>query len=123
MSDVEHGILVVDDDDDIRETLADFLRDEGYTVLTARNGLDALAILRSTDLHLCVILLDLMMPVMNGFQFLAEYRRDPALPVVAVTVITANGSLGPAERAALQVPVLTKPVPLQKLLDVVGSLC
>lgn len=118
----EHSILVVDDDEDLRELLADVLRDEGYSVQTAKNGLDALSSLRQSDPP-CLILLDLMMPVMNGFQFLEELRRDPALSPLQVAVVTAHGSLGPAEKAALAAPILTKPVAIPKLLELVGELC
>ena len=119
----DHAILIVDDDEDIRELLAEFLRDEGYRVQTAKNGLDALTSLRAGDGRPCLILLDLMMPVMNGFQFLEAFRSDPELSPIPVAVVTAHGSLGVAERAAIAAPILSKPLELPTLLEVVGRLC
>lgn len=61
-----HSVLIVDDDADIRETLSDFLQDEGYDVAAVGDGAQALAFLRSGVALPCLILLDLMMPVMDG---------------------------------------------------------
>ena len=119
----DHSILIVDDDDDIRELLAEVLEDEGYRVATARNGLDALTQLRAGGARPSMILLDLMMPVMNGFQFLEAFRRDPALSPIPIAVVSAHGGLGPAERAAIAAPILAKPLALPRLLEVVGELC
>lgn len=119
----DHPILIVDDDDDIRELLAEFLEDEGYRVTTARNGLDALTLLRAGGTLPRMILLDLMMPVMNGFQFLEAFRRDPALSPIPVAVVSAHGGLGPAERAVIAAPILAKPLALPRLLQIVGELC
>lgn len=123
MTHTDHAILVVDDDDDIRELLAEVLRDEGYRVTTARNGSDALTQLRAGGTLPSLILLDLMMPVMNGFEFLAACRSDPALARIPVAVISAHGGLGPAERSAIAAPILRKPLALTTLLEVVGRLC
>jgi CheY-like chemotaxis protein len=81
---------VVEDDPDVRLVLEDVLQAEGYIVGTAANGLEALNALR--EQRYGVVLLDLMMPVMNGWQFLEAQAADPALaaiPVVAVTAVTA----------------------------------
>ena len=81
-------ILVVDDDDDIREMIAETLVLDGYRVSTAPNGSVALeqAHVNRPDL----IVLDLMMPVMNGWQFLEAQREDPELVTVPVVVVTAS---------------------------------
>src|SRR2546423_10696788 len=84
-------LLVVDDDPGIRESLAELLHDEGYVVLTAINGQDALARLRTSGDRPCVILLDLMMPVMSGSEFYTEMRNDPALADIPVVIISADG--------------------------------
>src|ERR1044071_1184503 len=76
-------ILVVEDDSAIREVLTDVLESEGYQVLNAANGREAIQLLRSSTLP-CLILLDLMMPVMNGWQFRDEQRQDPLLAPVPV---------------------------------------
>src|SRR6476646_3849700 len=85
-------LLVVDDDPIIRESLADLLHDEGYVVMTAVNGKDALARLRASDSPACVILLDLVMPLMSGPEFYEEMRKDTALADIPVVVISADGS-------------------------------
>src|SRR5262245_23155992 len=83
-------VLVVDDDEEIRNALTEFLSDEGYGVVSASNGREALASLRE-GVHPSVILLDLMMPVMDGWDFRAEQLRDPGLRDIPVVVITATG--------------------------------
>ena len=81
-------VLIVDDDADIRETLADVLRDAGYHVLGAANGDDALHQLRR-GARPNLILLNLMMPVMNGWEFRERQRQDPMLAAIPVVVISA----------------------------------
>ena len=81
-------ILVVEDDRDIRESLQDLLEVEGYAVTTAENGRDALEQLQRMDAP-SVILLDLMMPVMSGDEFLRELRKDGALASIPVLVVSA----------------------------------
>jgi len=110
------SILVVDDDVDIRATLTDVLEDEGYRVDAVGNGREALAYLR-THRSPSIVLLDLMMPVMDGFMFRAEQNNDPALAAIPVVVMTARGSLEPG---AIDVPdVLAKPLKLAALLDAI----
>jgi CheY-like chemotaxis protein len=81
----------VDDDADIRDTLRFLLEDSGYEVLTAANGSDALVQLEG-GARPSVILLDLMMPVMNGYEFAAEKSREAALADIPVVIITADGN-------------------------------
>jgi CheY-like chemotaxis protein len=88
-------VLVVDDDADIRETLAETLALEGYEAESAPNGLEAL---RRADAHRPdLILLDLMMPVMNGWEFLRARRTDPRVAGVPVVVFSASGSVAVSE--------------------------
>src|SRR5690242_4986999 len=88
MSVVKGGrILVVDDEPMVRDTLRQVLADEGYVVDAATDGADALACVRAARPD--VILLDLMMPGMNGRQFLQELRDDPAYAAVPVLIMTA----------------------------------
>lgn len=113
-------ILVVEDNDDVREMMAVTLELEGHQVRTATNGRDALEQLRRGDKP-CVILLDLMMPVMNGWEFRRELERDPALADVPVIVISAaTGELVRNTRADAFIP---KPIDMDQLLDVVCDLC
>ncbi len=80
-------ILVVDDEMDTRETMAMFLLRLGYEVQTAQNGQQGLQLLKKQPCDLLV--LDVMMPIMNGFQMLEEVRRDPALKTIPVVMVTA----------------------------------
>ena len=110
-------VLVIDDDEMIQESLREVLLDEGYEVLLAQNGVDALAKLKQGPPP-TVILLDLMMPVMDGWQFRAEQKKDPALARIPVIVITAAGN---AVRASVDADLfMTKPVRLEDLLAAVG---
>src|SRR4051794_28574938 len=84
-------ILVVDDDPDLRDTLGQILEDEGYSVAAASNGREALAYLRERPAP-SLILLDLMMPVMDGWQFRSEQRLDSVLAKIPVLVISASGT-------------------------------
>lgn len=82
-------ILVIEDDDDVREVLVEILVEEGYCPVGAPNGLRALELLRGVDPQPAVILLDLMMPVMDGWQFLEQRKREPALLDIPVVVMSA----------------------------------
>jgi CheY-like chemotaxis protein len=115
------SILVVEDDPDTREMLERFLQLEGFDVRTAANGQLALQALQA-DSALCVILLDLMMPVMNGWQFRQAQAQDPKLSRIPVVVVTAAGSRDdiPAIEAD---GWLSKPVDFDRLLATIAPLC
>lgn len=107
-------VLVVDDDEDIRTVLAEFLSYEGFSVTSAGDGLEALSILGG-GARPSVILLDLKMPGMNGVQFREAQRGDPAISGIPVIVITADGD-AEAKAAAVQAQGLVrKPVDLDDL--------
>ncbi len=117
----DHGfILVIDDDADIRESLSEMLSDEGHRVQAAANGQEALDLLRGSPAP-CMILLDLMMPIMNGWQFVQEQATDPVLAAIPVWVITAAGDAHPPPAGVTG--VLRKLFRLDQLLDVVGQHC
>jgi CheY-like chemotaxis protein len=118
VTDPTHALLI-DDDLDIREAVESALDLAGYTVRTAANGAEGLALL-GTIAPPCVILLDLRMPVMNGVQFRAAQLADPALRSIPVVVLSAD-QMDPAEAIRLGVPWLKKPVSLQVLLDTVAQ--
>ena len=104
-------VLVVDDDLDIRELLAELLEGEGYEVSSAENGQQAL--LQARGNHPDLILLDLLMPVMNGWQFLEQQRIEPSISAVPVIVISAQeNDLAVATR-------LLKPFDIEDLLAAV----
>lgn len=117
------GILVVEDDIDIRDTLAQVLEAEGYAVALAANGSDALDVLRSSQSMPCVILLDLMMPVMDGWQFREEQLKDPVLARIPVVILTADGRADAKLAIARASDGLAKPVRLDHLLRVVSQYC
>lgn len=121
MAAASHAVLVVDDDKDLRTTLAHVLADEGYRLLEAANGKEALEKLRSGE-RPDVILLDLMMPLMNGAQFRRVQLEDPALASIPVVVMTAAGGRALASIADLAPSqVLEKPVGLDALLQAIDA--
>jgi CheY-like chemotaxis protein len=106
------SILVVDDDRDIREAIGTILSEEGYEVRTASNGLEALRLMgdRAPDL----LLLDLMMPVMDGWQVMRVLRADAHLCSVPVVVLSALS-------APECVDYIQKPISLDKLIQLVDA--
>jgi CheY-like chemotaxis protein len=116
-------VLVVDDDDDIRDTIAELLADEGYVVRTAVDGNEALDVLRTSEARLpCVILLDLMMPRMSGTAFCAAQSADPDIAAIPVVLISAHANLS-AKAATLGHPYVSKPLRVEQLLEVVERHC
>jgi CheY-like chemotaxis protein len=112
-------ILVVEDDADLRELLAELLRAHGYSVEVAAHGGEALELLRTAPSRPRLILLDMMMPVMDGPAFRAAQRGDPALADIPIFVLTARAdfqSLGSSMTAAR---VFSKPVPMPQLLTAI----
>jgi two-component system chemotaxis response regulator CheY len=112
------SILVVEDDADVRETLVLVLESEGFEVRAARDGREALEILRA-GFRPRLILLDLMMPVMNGWEFRAEMKNDPELAKIPVVFVSA---LEPAPDRAASLEAagfLHKPFDLEALLETV----
>ena len=114
-------ILVIDDDDDIRAVLAMVLDEAGFRVVTAANGREALEHLRE-DPQPDVILLDLMMPEMDGYQFRAEQQRDPALRAIPTLIVTAGTVTSRVEALGAEA-ILRKPVSLRRLVDTIRRFC
>jgi len=115
-------VLIVDDDHAIVESLQDFLEDEGFAVVTAPDGQDALDRLRR-GLRPCVILLDLMMPRLNGWEFRHEQLQDADLKDIPIVVVSAV-PLDPAAKAQLgEVEFVPKPPSLERLLAAVRLHC
>jgi CheY-like chemotaxis protein len=112
------GVLVVEDDVDILRAIVQVLEDEGLPVRAAENGQVALAKLRAADAaRPCVILLDLMMPVMDGWTFRASQLRDPSLAHIPVVLLTADGGAMEQAEIARASGALRKPVDLGLLLE------
>jgi two-component system response regulator CpxR len=109
-----HSVLVVDDDEAIRQVIAEVLRDEGYDVVCAENGAQALRELQKEN-RPDVMLLDLMMPVMSGWEVLEELQASDALSRIPVVVVSAMCAPGVSEH-------LAKPIDLDDLLSIVARL-
>lgn len=115
-------VLVVDDDEAIRRALVDFLLDEGFRVESAQNGLEALDWLRvQADGESCVVLLDLMMPIMNGEEFLAQRAADGDLAKIPVVVITAGGGCQDIRRRFDVHDCIPKPLSFSRLLGAIQA--
>lgn len=112
-------ILIVDDESEIRDSIADFFVDEGFQVTTAANGEDAMRVLRDEALVLPdVIILDLLMPVLSGVDAYAQMQADPRLCGVPVIVATSDPS-----RAPVGTVTFRKPTRLDRLLGAVEQAC
>lgn len=88
-------ILLVEDEASVREVIEAVLQDEGYRVVCAENGVDALEVLES-GLRPCIVILDLMMPIMDGWQFREVQMRDPELLKIPTVVYSAVGDIDQA---------------------------
>ena len=113
-------VLVVDDDYALLDAVKDVLEDEGYEVSVAANGLEALKELRR-GARPNVILLDLMMPVMNGWEFREEQLRDQSLAAIPTVIITAHNRPDESARELGAVSCIRKPVKPEQLLSTVGK--
>jgi two-component system chemotaxis response regulator CheY len=111
-------ILLVEDDFDIREALVEALRDKGYLVDSAVDGLQALQILRA-GARPGVILLDLMMPRMDGSEFRMAQRADPALAHLPVVLLSADARMDEKARTLKVQDTVRKPIDLSQLYGVI----
>jgi len=113
-------VLIVEDDEDLRDMMAQMLTIEGFNTATAANGREALEYLHSTGKP-NVILLDLMMPVMDGWEFRRQQKADPELAPVPVIVLSA---LDPPRAATVDADAfLKKPLDFDRLLELVRDHC
>src|SRR5262249_42267112 len=117
--DAQRLVLVVDDDETIRTVMCEVLSDAGYDAVGAADGAEALNRLRGGCAP-CVILLDLMMPNMNGWQFRDAQRRDPELAKICTAVMTAAPNL---KRPIEADHFLAKPIQLDDVLRVIEGCC
>ena len=114
------SVLIVEDDEAIRDILKMTLELEGYSVATAENGRDGLALLPTMP-RPCLILLDLMMPVMDGWAFANALKGDATLSAIPIVVVTAFEDKGKTMREAHS--VIGKPVDIDLLLKTVKTHC
>jgi CheY-like chemotaxis protein len=111
------NVLVVDDDYDIRFTMKEILEEEGYRVVMASHGAEALELLRRGP-RPALIFLDLMMPIMDGFLFCQEWRLDAALHQIPVVIISADAATKAKAEACGATGFLSKPIQLRDLMAV-----
>jgi len=115
---MKHTVLVVEDEQELREMMRDALELNGYSVIAADDGQDALAKISGIE-HLCLVLLDLVMPGMNGWDFFEQLRQRPDLASVPVVVHSSAATNAPAGVTR----VLQKPLMFDRLLSVVREYC
>jgi CheY-like chemotaxis protein len=115
-------ILVVEDDPDIRESVVEILEDDGHVVTSAGDGREALDRLQSAAPAPDLILLDLMMPVMSGYQFREEQLKLPAFAGIPVLIVTADVNARSKVESLQVAGFVQKPLKIQPLLDLVNQL-
>lgn len=113
------SILVVEDNIDIQESLKATLENEGYSVFTADNGKEAIDQLGKIPTP-CLILLDLMMPIMNGWEFVEEINKDIMLSSIPIVVVTAIGDSKNSPKTDGYIP---KPINFDALISAVCKHC
>jgi CheY-like chemotaxis protein len=118
MAPTRSTVLIVEDDAESRDTLREVLELEGYKVRTAVNGQEALARLNTPDEPVCIMLLDLFMPVMDGWQVIEQLRTDGRLDQTQIVIITSAPYQAPAG-----LPVFEKPLDLDRVMDEVQRRC
>jgi CheY-like chemotaxis protein len=113
-----HTVLVVEDEQDLREMMREALELNGYAVVTAEDGQDALNKISGIE-NLCLVILDLLMPVMNGWDFVDKLRQRAELASVPIVVhSSAPGPMPPGVTRVLQKPML-----FDRLMSVVREYC
>lgn len=117
-----HSVLVVEDNQDMRDTLIEFLQTFGYPAVGAEHGQDALDKLKGMDSNPCIILLDLMMPVMDGRSFRQQQLKQPEVADIPVVVISAYDVV-PHIQELKAAAYLRKPLDLAELMRVVNQHC
>ena len=111
-------LLLVEDEEESREALRELLELEGLTVRTAANGREALQAIAALGDRLCLVLLDLFMPVMDGWQVIEALRADGKLATTKVVIITSA-----AHRAPPGLPVFEKPLDIARVMTTIEALC
>ena len=115
-------ILIVEDDLDIRDSMLEILEDRGYSVSTAADGLQALQRLSDGTRKPDLILLDLMMPNMNGLEFREEQLKNADHASIPVAIISADGNIKEKSEKIRADGYLKKPLKIQPLIDMIERL-
>jgi CheY-like chemotaxis protein len=115
-------ILIVEDDLDLARSVAEILDAAGYCTAIAANGCEALDHLRTNN-HPDLILLDMMMPVMDGWKFREEQQRLPAIASIPVVTFTADGDARGKAASSQAAGYIAKPITIDGLLDAVERFC
>jgi CheY-like chemotaxis protein len=123
MMETAHQIFVVDDEEMIRDSIVEFLDDQGYQAVGAADGREALDKLNASDSRPCLILLDLMMPVMDGRSFREKQLQTPGLAEIPVVVFSAYRDLAKTASDLNAAGHLAKPLKLADLLRTVRQHC
>jgi CheY-like chemotaxis protein len=116
-------VLVVDDDPDALDAITAILEDAGYDALRAANGREALGQLGDHEGHCDLILLDLLMPVMNGWDFRRKQKATPAFADIPVLLMSAGAHMATVSGELNAAGYVTKPVDVSDLLAVVQQHC
>jgi CheY-like chemotaxis protein len=111
-------VLIVEDDPDALEALGDLLDSHGYAVASASNGAEALELLGRSPLP-GLIVLDLLMPTMDGWEFRRRQKNDPRIAHIPVVVVSASSAAKPIDADS----ILRKPVDINRLLDTIARHC
>ncbi|MGB7622425.1 MAG: response regulator [Terriglobia bacterium] len=115
-------VMIIDDNQAVLEVLGNLLRHQGYTVSTAADGAEALAYLRKNGAP-SLILLDLMMPVMNGWQFRAEQLKDPVLRSVPTVILSSIFNIESEARVLQADGYIPKTFAFEEILGMVRNYC
>jgi CheY-like chemotaxis protein len=116
------GILLVEDDRDVRESIAEVLAEEGYRVSVAKTGVDALEQLGKSRRLPAAIVLDLMMPVMDGWEFCSLQQSHQEWAAIPVVVISADTNAKDKASALRPIACLRKPLDIDELLTILTRL-
>lgn len=119
----DHKVLVVEDDEDLRDGLAYLIERQGHRVVTAHNGVDALARLESMRAPPCLIILDLMMPDMDGWAFRRELLARPELSGIPVLLVSGVADIDEVAQTLKAVDYLKKPVDFPRLYALIDAHC
>jgi two-component system chemotaxis response regulator CheY len=120
MTSTSIDILLAEDDQPLREAMTELLHDAGYSVEAVSNGRDALEWLQDSPTPPKLILLDLMMPIMDGWQFLEAQQKAASTAAIPVVVLSASGNFNGTHETLM---FMRKPVAVMPLLELIARYC